>query len=177
MAILEILVYPDPRLKQVSTPVEKFDDSLRNFIADLEETMRAGPGGVGIAAPQVGRFERIVIVDVSSKPKIPHHGHLVLINPVVIQHDGWEVGREGCLSVPNYTGNVGRWEQIRLSAQDQWGNACVFEMQGFEARAVQHEMDHLQGLLFLDRLVSRRGSLFKRKVYKPAVTNSNVEKD
>ena len=98
MAVLDILVYPDPRLKQVSRPVEQFDETLRNFIGDLEETMRAGPGGVGIAAPQVGRFERIVIVDVSAKPKIKHHGRLVLINPVITSQEGSVVGREGCLS-------------------------------------------------------------------------------
>jgi len=169
MAVLEILVYPDPRLKQVSVPVAKFDQSFRDFIADLEATMRAGPGGVGIAAPQVGRFERMVIVDISSKPKLKNHGRLVLINPVIASHAGWEVGREGCLSVPDYTGNVGRWEQLNLSAQDEWGDTRVFQLQGFEARAVQHEMDHLDGLLFLDRLVSRRDSLFRRKVYKTPV--------
>ena len=76
MAVLDILVYPDPRLKEISKPVAQFDDSLRSFVLDLEETMRAGPGGVGIAAPQVGRLERIVIVDVSGKPKIKHHGRL-----------------------------------------------------------------------------------------------------
>jgi peptide deformylase len=106
MAVLDILVYPDPRLKQVSNPVELFDNSLRSFILDLEETLRAGPGGVGIAAPQVGRLERIVIVDVSCKPRIKHHGRLVLINPEVLSEEGSAVGREGCLSVPEYTGNV-----------------------------------------------------------------------
>ncbi|MEE8260414.1 MAG: peptide deformylase, partial [Nitrospinaceae bacterium] len=108
MAVLDILVYPDPRLKEISKPVAQFDDSLRSFILDLEETMRAGPGGVGIAAPQVGRLERIVIVDVSGKPKIKHHGRLVLINPKIISKEGSAVGREGCLSVPEYTGNVAR---------------------------------------------------------------------
>ncbi len=84
MAVLDILVYPDPRLKQISKPVVQFDDSLRSFILDLEETMRAGPGSAGIAAPQVGHLERIVIVDISCKPKIKHHGRLVLINPEII---------------------------------------------------------------------------------------------
>ncbi len=165
MAILEILKYPDPRLKQESRPVEHFDDALRAFVQDLEETMRAGPGGVGIAAPQVGRFERIVIVDVSSKPKIRHHGRMVLINPEITGWNGFAVGREGCMSVPDYTGNVIRAERIRLEALDEFGNAVSFDCEGYEARAVQHEIDHLDGLLFLDRLVSRRNDLFRRKVY------------
>ena len=164
MAVLEILVYPDPRLKQISEPVETVDQALLDFIADLEETMRAGPGGVGIAAPQVGCFKRIVIVDVSCKPKIPHHGRLVLINPVIATSNGSVVGREGCLSVPDYTGNVARAERITLNAWDETGAERVYSMEGFEARAVQHEMDHLEGLLFLDRLVSRR-DIFRRKVY------------
>jgi peptide deformylase len=167
MAILTILTYPDPRLKQVSTPVERFDEALQSFVRDLEETMRAGPGGVGIAAPQVARFERIVIVDVSSKPKIRHHGRLVLINPDITAWEGFAVGREGCLSVPDFTGNVIRAERITLDALDEFGEAHHYELDGFEARAVQHELDHLDGLLFLDRLVSRRNDLFRRKVYLP----------
>ena len=162
MAVLDILVYPDPRLKQVSKPVTQFDDSLRNFIRDLEETMRAGPGGVGIAAPQVGHFERIVIVDVSCKPKIKHHGRLILINPEILSKEGSAVGREGCLSVPEYTGNVARAKFITLRAQNEFGETSEFDMERYEARAAQHEMDHLDGFLLLDRLVSRR-DLFRRQ--------------
>ncbi|MEJ2142132.1 MAG: peptide deformylase [Gammaproteobacteria bacterium] len=166
MAELDIICYPDPRLKEISEPVEQFDDELKQFIVDLEETMRAGPGGVGIAAPQVGRFQRIAIVDVSEKPNTPNHGKLILINPEITDWQGMKKGREGCMSVPDFTGNVSRAEKIKLRFQDineQWHE---HDMEGFEARAVQHEMDHLDGLLFLDRLVSRRSDLFKRKVYK-----------
>lgn len=166
MSVLELLQYPDPRLKQVSTPVQDFTRDLRDFIQDLQATMRAGPGGVGIAAPQVGRFERIVLVDVSGKPKIQHHGPLVLINPEIHAWEGMVMGREGCMSVPDYTGNVIRAEQIQLKAWDEHGQVHEYAMQGFEARAVQHEIDHLDGLLFLDRLVSRRHDLFRRKAYK-----------
>lgn len=165
MAVLDILQYPDPRLKQASTPVEVFDAALRDFLADLEQTMRAGPGGVGIAAPQVGCFERIAIVDVSGKPNIRHHGRLVLINPEILEWEGMAKGREGCLSVPDFTGNVIRAERIRLTARNEQGESREFEMEGFEARAVQHEIDHLDGLLFLDRLVSKRHDLFRRKKY------------
>lgn len=166
MAILDILKLPDPRLKQVSEPVASFDQSLRDFIADLEETRLAGPGAVGIAAPQVGHFQRIVILDLSGRPKTPNHGHLVLINPEITHWEGFAMGREGCLSVPDYTGNVIRATQIRLKAQDVDGVEHQYEMEGFEARAVQHELDHLDGLLFVDRVVSRRTDLYRRKVYK-----------
>jgi len=166
MAILDILKLPDPRLKQVSEPVDSFDQSLRDFIADLEETRLAGPGAVGIAAPQVAHFRRIVILDLSSRPKTPNHGHLVLINPEITHWEGFAMGREGCLSVPDYTGNVIRATQIRLKAQDADGVEHQYEMEGFEARAVQHELDHLDGLLFVDRVVSRRTDLHRRKVYK-----------
>ncbi|MFC1683879.1 peptide deformylase [Pseudomonadota bacterium] len=173
MSILDILTIPDERLKQVSEPVETFDDELHSFISDLEETRQAGPGAVGIAAPQVGRFQRIVIVDCSQTRKpIPNHGHLVLVNPEILQWDGFELGREGCLSVPDYTGNVIRAERIKLVARDPAGECHEYEMEGFEARAVQHEVDHLDGLLFLDRVVSRRADLFQRKVYKKGKTKS-----
>lgn len=167
MAVLEILTYPDTQLKQESVPAEVFDAALQRFIADLEETRLAGPGAVGIAAPQVGWFQRIVIVDVSKmKRPVPNHGHLILVNPEITSWEGYAVGREGCLSVPDYTGNVIRAERIHLIAFDPTGERHEYAMEGFEARAVQHEMDHLDGLLFLDRLVSKRNDLFRRKVFK-----------
>lgn len=166
MAVLEILTYPDERLRQLSSPVERFDAAFQQRVDDLEETRLAGPGAVGIAAPQVGWFERVVIVDVSGRRKTRSHGHLILVNPEIIEWDGFAVGREGCLSVPDYTGNVIRAERIQLKALDREGNPMVFDMEEFEARAVQHEIDHIDGLLFLDRLVSRRQDLFQRKVYK-----------
>lgn len=167
MAVFDILTYPDETLKQLSEPVAEFDDELRQFVAQLDETRLTAPGCVGIAAPQVGRFQRIVIVDLSKNRKpVENHGHMVLINPEITQWDGMEVGREGCLSVPDFTGNVIRATEIALKAYDPHGEELNFEFCGFEARAVQHELDHLDGLLFLDRLVSRHNDLFKRKVYK-----------
>lgn len=165
MTVLKVLTYPDERLEQIAQPVEQFDDELCAFVIDLEETMRAGPGGVGIAAPQVGRAQRIVIVDVSVKPKIKHNGRMLLVNPEIIEWEGYAVGREGCMSVPDYTGNVIRAERIIVEAVDIFGAPLRYECEGYEARAVQHEIDHLDGLLFLDRLVSRRNDLFRRKVY------------
>jgi peptide deformylase len=166
MGVRKILTYPDPTLKQPSEPVEKFDADLHGFVADLEATMGEGPGAVGIAAPQVGEHRRIVIVDVGQRKKSSYNGRLILINPEIESWEGMEKGREGCLSVPDYTGNVMRAKNIQLKAQDPDGNTCEYEMQGFEARAAQHEIDHLNGMLFLDRLVSRRHDLFERKNYK-----------
>lgn len=162
----DILTVPDERLKQVSEPVVTFDDELHEFVTQLEQTMRAGPGSVGIAAPQVARFQQVAIVDVSSRPKTSHHGCMVLINPVITHWDGMVKGREGCLSVPDYTGNVIRANHIQLTAYDIRGQQQTYDCEGYEARAVQHEIDHLEGILFLDRLVSRRSDLFPRKVYR-----------
>jgi len=166
MAVLDIISYPDARLKQIAEEVKTFDAELSELIKNLEDTMAAGPVGVGIAATQVGVMQRVVIVDVSNYPRLKnakHHGHLVLINPEILDWQGMKKGREGCMSVPDFTGNVIRAENIVLSALDENGIQQKYEMEGFEARAVQHEIDHLDGLLFLDRLVSRRHDLFERK--------------
>ena len=167
---LDIIKYPDERLKQVSAPVENFDVELQRFVAELEKIMRAGPGGVGIAASQVGCFQRIAIVDVSGMRKLPadssNNGCMVLINPEITEWEGMVMGREGCMSVPDFTGNVIRAEKIAFTAFDVQGTQHEFNSEGYEARAVQHEVDHLDGMLFLDRLVSRRTDLFRRKVYK-----------
>ncbi len=165
MTVLSILTYPDARLQRKAEAVQVFDDELQKFVEDLTETMYAGPGGVGIAAPQVDRHQRIVIVDVRPKLGEDCHGLMVLINPELVAWEGMAVGREGCMSVPDFTGNVIRAERIQVQAQDVLGRERSFECEGFEARAVQHEMDHLDGFLFLDRLVSRKTDLFRRKNY------------
>lgn len=165
MAVREILQYPDPRLQQLAQPVMSFDAPLRELLEDLEDTLRAGPGSVGVAAPQIGELLRVAIVDVSAKPGIPHHGCLKLVNPEIVHRAGEVKGREGCMSVPDYTGNVLRAATIRLRAQNADGEWREWDCQGYEARAVQHELDHLDGLLFLDRVVSTRHDLFRRKKY------------
>lgn len=164
MAILDIVLYPDERLKTACEPVDTFDAELREFAEHLQETCLAGPGAVGIAAPQVGRLQRLCIVD-GSRARRPcdNHGNLVLVNPEITEWDGLVSGREGCLSVPDYTGNVVRAEKILLEAYDLQGKKIAYEMMGFEARVAQHEVDHLDGVLFLDRLMSRRKDLFRRK--------------
>ena len=160
-------MYPDQRLKQLSESVESIDKEILDFIQALEQTRMQGPGAVGIAAPQVNMFKRVVIVDVSNMRKpVDNHGHMIMINPEITAWDGMDMGREGCLSVPDFTGNVIRAEKIKLNYTNETGQSLEIETSGFEARAIQHEMDHLDGLLFLDRLVSRRSDLFKRKNYK-----------
>ena len=167
MSIKEILTYPNEALKNISTEVEAVDEEILQFIRDLEETRQSGPGAVGIAAPQVDVHKRIVIVDVSNMRKpVDNHGHMIMINPEIIHWEGMAKGREGCLSVPDFTGNVIRAEKIKLRYMDEHSQQHEIESTGFEARAIQHELDHLDGLLFLDRLVSRRTDLFERKVYK-----------
>ncbi|MEF3192891.1 MAG: peptide deformylase, partial [Halothiobacillaceae bacterium] len=164
MTVRNIVLYPDERLKTPCEPVETFNAELRDFVEDLLDTCAAGPGAVGIAAPQVGLLKRVCIVDATrARRPVPNHGRLVLVNPEIIAWDGFAVGREGCLSVPDYTGNVIRAEKIRLKAFDLDGQPLEFEMEGFEARIAQHELDHLDGILFLDRLVSRSADLFRRK--------------
>lgn len=143
------------------------------MIDQLEYHLEHGPPSVGIAAPQIGEFTRVAIVDVSSmfsgdrkrKPKGTNSGRMVLVNPEIQQCSGEQIGREGCLSVPDYTGNVMRAESIRLAYQDVNGGRLEIECAGFEARAVLHELDHLDGILFLDRVVSPR-EVFRRKTYK-----------
>lgn len=165
MATHIILTYPDERLKLISPLVEVFDDALRRFVMDLFVTLYASPGAVGIAAPQVGAQQRLILIDVSKKKGVENHGKLVLINPEITQWEGFILGREGCLSIPDYTANVLRAEKIQLEAYDEHGVKTIYAMQGFEARAVQHEIDHLDGVLFLDRLISPRTDLFRRKNY------------
>ncbi len=166
---MKILTYPDQQLKRECETITRFDEPLRSFVTELDAFMRTQPGGIGIAAPQVGRNIRLCIVDLTGmtrgkrKKPVPNQGRMVLINPEITEWEGFELGREGCMSVPDYTGNVIRATRIAFSAQDEWGVLRTFESEGFEARAIQHEVDHLDGLLFIDRLVSRKTDLFQRK--------------
>ena len=168
MKKLEILKYPDKRLKIISKPVEKFDKSFKEFVDNLIYTMYNSPAGVGIAAPQVNNHIRTIIVDASNykhKYNKLNHGLMVLVNPKIIASDGKIIIREGCLSVPDYTGNVKRHYWIKVEAQDINGKTIEFDTEGFEAVVIQHELDHLEGKLFIDRVASPK-DIFKRKVYK-----------
>lgn len=167
MAILPILTYPDERLKTICASVDALDEETIKFITDLEETLEASPGCVGIAAPQVGLTRRIIIIDASRNRKpVDNHGRMVLINPEIIWQEGEILGREGCLSLPHLTANVKRAKSIRCRAQQTAGSLfkeTVIEACDFEARVILHETDHLDGLLFLDRVSSLKTDVFRRK--------------
>lgn len=158
--VREVLRYPNPLLKQVCRPADR-DEAVR-VAEDLLDTMRSFPGCVGIAAPQIGELVRVAVVDVTGHPRADtSNGLLVLVNPRVEHAEGGEVAREGCLSIPDLTANVRRATAIRIRA-----GAVRAECQGFEARCVLHELDHLDGLLFLDRVDSLAHDVFLRKVYR-----------
>jgi len=166
MAILSILVYPNPLLKAVSEPVSEIDQAIEQLIADLVETLDSQPGCVGIAAPQTANMKRIIVIDASRNRKpVPNHGRMVLINPVIEWSDGSEIGREGCLSLPDFTANVKRAKTIRCRARTPEQDDFVVETSDFEARVIQHEADHLDGFLFLDRVSSLKTDVFRRKRY------------
>ena len=153
----ELLTLPDERLRQTSQPVIQFDESLHKFIEDLEQAMLDGQGGVGIAAPQLGVFKRIVIVDCSlGLHKNKNHGRLIMVNPEIISQDGEVLGREGCLSVPEWVGTVPRARRISVRYQDVQGKMHELSTKAFEARVIQHEIDHLDGILFIDKVVSTK---------------------
>ncbi|MBU5638390.1 peptide deformylase [Geomonas sp. Red69] len=168
MAVKPIVVYPDPILKQACAPVQAIDDEIKQLIEDLVDTMHAGPGSVGVAAPQIGVSLRVCVIDVSKNRhgKDNNHGLLLMINPEILAKSGGAVMREGCMSVPDYTGDVERATELTLRFTEPDGSVREFEASGFEAVAIQHEMDHLDGFLFLDRIASLKTGLFRRKSYK-----------
>src|SRR5215218_7565262 len=159
MAIREVLLYPDARLKQVAAPVQAKE--LEQVSADLLDTMRSRERCVGLAAPQLGELVRVVVVDVRGHPKAEtDNGLLVLANPRVVETEGSDVAREGCLSIPDLTANVRRATSIVVEHAEG-----RLESRGFEARCVLHEIDHLDGVLFLDRVESLVDDVFRRQVY------------
>ena len=165
MAVREILCYPDPRLKTVCEPIAELNQACDTLVQDLLDTMLASGHSVGVAAPQIGVSQRVVVVDVSNSKlgRENNHGQLVMINPEILEQSGQKIMREGCMSVPDYTGNVVRAEEILVQFLDRRGDQQVIRATGFEAVAIQHELDHLDGLLFLDRVSSLKTDLFRRK--------------
>ncbi|MDX8384204.1 MAG: peptide deformylase [Ghiorsea sp.] len=152
-----LLTLPDERLRQPSLLVTCFDQELAVFCQALEQAMLAGEGGVGIAAPQLGVFQRIVLVDCSlGRHKNKNHGRLLMINPEMTESDGEVLGREGCLSVPEWVGTVPRAKRITVRYQDVDGVWQEMMSKAFEARVIQHELDHLDGVLFIDKVVSTK---------------------
>jgi peptide deformylase len=171
MAILPIRLYPDPVLREKCPPVERFDDELRDLAADMVETMHAAPG-VGLAAPQVGALFRLALVDLSVG-KDPEE-LLVLVNPEVLGEEGRATEVEGCLSIPDLTDKVERPERIRLRAHDLQGRPFELDADDWLARAVLHEIDHLDGVLFVDRLRGLRKERARRALKKMAEAYEEV---
>lgn len=163
MAKLDILHYPDPRLRKQAEPVEKVDDELRTLIEDMFETMYAAPG-IGLAATQVDIHKQIIVIDISEEKNQP----LCLINPMILQAEGQEEYEEGCLSVPGVYETVERAENIDIRALDRQGEAFEMHASGLLAICIQHEMDHLKGKLFVDYLSRLKQGRIKKKLEKHA---------
>ncbi|MGI9272401.1 MAG: peptide deformylase [Woeseiaceae bacterium] len=159
MAKLTILEFPDPRLRKTATPVTVVDDALRALIDNMLETMYAAPG-IGLAASQVDVHKRLLVVDVSADHSEPY----ALINPVILEKDGVAVSEEGCLSVPGYYEEVERAEHIRVRYQDRNGDEVEQEIDGLLAICVQHEIDHLDGKLFVDYLSEAKRSRIRKRL-------------
>lgn len=160
MAIREILKYPNPLLRKKASPVTEFNAQLKELIADMAETMYAAPG-VGLAANQIGVLQQIVVVDVSHKEE--KYKLIPLINPEILEGEGSVVDEEGCLSVVDYCANVERFSHIKVRARNVEGGKIEFEADGWFARVIQHEVDHLDGKLFIDHLSSLKRALYKKK--------------
>ncbi len=169
MAILPILEVPDPRLKQVSTPVEAVTDDIRALVADMFETMYAAPG-IGLAAVQVGVPKRVLVIDLQEaedEDGEPVRDPRVFINPEIVEHSDQEVPyNEGCLSVPEQYAEVDRPDEIRARWLDLDGKSHDAEIDGMLAVCLQHEMDHLEGILFIDRLSRLKREMILRKIAK-----------
>jgi peptide deformylase len=159
LAVRDVLVYPHPGLKEVAAPAQ--GGSAGKVGRDLLDTMRSFERCVGLAAPQIGELSRVIAVDVRGHPKADtDNGLMVLANPRIVESEGSEVAREGCLSIPDLTANVRRATRIVVEHAEG-----AVECLGFEARCVQHELDHLDGILFLDRVESLVDDVFRRQVY------------
>ena len=169
MALLPILEVPDPRLRQISSPVEKVDDEVRALVADMFETMYAAPG-IGLAAIQVGVPKRILVVDLQEPEEEdgePVNDPRVFINPEIVEHSDQDVPyTEGCLSVPDQYAEVDRPDRIRARWLDLDGKVREEEIDGLLATCLQHEMDHLNGVLFIDHLSRLKRDMVLKKLAK-----------
>ncbi len=161
----EVVVYPDRRLKSPAVPVRTVGPEARRLAAELEATARAYPRTVGLAAPQIGAMWRMIFVDCTGHKQVPDpRSPRILINPAVTVAEGSEVGREGCLSLPDITANVRRATRIEVAALGLDGQPLRLALEGFEARVALHEIDHLDGVLILDRVASLASDVFPRKL-------------
>ena len=165
MALLEILQHPDPRLRQKAAPVTQFDPPLQRLIDDMFETMYAAPG-VGLAATQVGIAKRVAVMDTSEDKAQPKP--MVIINPEIYEAGDRQAMDEGCLSVAGYSDKVERYNKLRMRALDRNGQPFELEAEGLMAQAIQHEIDHLDGKLYIDYLSSLKRERLRKKMEKDA---------
>lgn len=163
MSLREIATYPFPVLKEQAKPVTEFGAELEELVADMAETMYAAPG-VGLAAPQIGISLQLAVIDITRKNQ--EKQLIVLVNPRIVRGEGEEIEEEGCLSVREYSAKVKRYRKIWVEAQDIKGNPLNFEAEDFFARVIQHELDHLNGTLFIHRISPLKRSLYKKKLKK-----------
>ena len=161
MAILDILEFPDNRLRKIARPVETVDASIRKIVSDMFETMYDAPG-IGLAATQVNIQKRIVVIDISEEKNTP----FCMINPEIISLEGTEESEEGCLSVPGFFETVKRAERVGINALNRDGNAFELEIDGLLSVCIQHEIDHLEGKLFVDYLSSLKRQRIRKKLVK-----------
>ena len=163
---MKIHQFPDPLLREKSLFIKEMDDKTAGFMERLKDRMYISKGCVGVATPQVGELKRIVVVDATGHKKVPvSHGLLLMANPQILAVSGSTINREGCLSVPDYTGNVERGDYVKVKYMDNNGEEKIIEAHGFEAVILQHEIDHLDGILFIDRVQNTKRDLFPRKSY------------
>lgn len=158
--IRPILIYPDPELKKKSAPVTIINDSIRQLVEDMTETMYDAPG-VGLAAPQIGVHQRVIVIDIAGSDEPP--ALIAAINPVIVHADGETFEEEGCLSVPKYAANVRRHAKIVVKGLNVDGDETTWRADGFLAVAFQHEIDHLDGILFIDHISQLKREIFRRK--------------
>lgn len=169
MALLEILKFPDPRLSKKSTPVTEFDRKLEKLCADMLETMYNAPG-IGLAAPQVNILKRIIVLDVAYEssedepPVLSGQTPFIFINPVILEKNGKILMKEGCLSVPGEYEEIERSQKIKLQYQNTKGETLLIDAEDLLAVAIQHEIDHLEGRLFIDRLSFIKSRSIKKRI-------------
>lgn len=168
--IRTILTYPNPELKKKSVPVAIITDKIRELARDMAETMYDAPG-VGLAAPQIGVHQRVIVIDVSPKDEQPNL--IVAINPEIVHAEGESYEEEGCLSVPRYAANVHRHAKVVVKALDLEGEEVTYRADGLLAIAFQHEIDHLDGTLFVDHLSPLKKDIFRKK-YRQMVEEARV---